>query len=167
MTRQIHLESLEVDMTMQGAKVKENAFTVATVPLPTQDGAAAEPSPERILAAMREQMLRNIGAPPSSPSTGRSRRPSSTPNGRRSATVQLQAVERARGTGRHAAMELRGRFGLWRGHALQIVAVGPDLDPEQADHFLDSLRAGQAMTGARDPRPLPGTRAASSARACS
>ena len=53
--------------------------------------------------------------------------------------VQLQAVS-ARGTGRHADMELRGRFGLWQGHALQIVAIGPQLDPEQAKHFLDSLR---------------------------
>jgi hypothetical protein len=138
MTRQIHLESLEVDMTMQGARVKENAFTVATVPLPAQDGATAEPSPERILAAMREQMLRNIGAPASSPST-----PAPVAivdaNGRKTGTVQWQAVD-GRGSGRHAAMALRGRFGIWRGHAVQVVAVGPDLDPEQASYFLDSLK---------------------------
>src|SRR5690606_6357994 len=60
MTRRIHLEALEVEMTMQGARVKDNSFTVAEVPLP---GLPAE----RILLAMREQMLRNIGAPPSLP----------------------------------------------------------------------------------------------------
>ena len=138
MTRRIHLEGLEVNMTMQGARVKDNAFTVALVPLPTEPAEAAGMSADRILAAMREQMLRNIGASPSTPSQ-------SVPvavvdsGGAKVGTMQLQAVS-ARGAGKHAAMQLHARFGLWRGHALQIVAVGPDLDPEQVEHFLDSLR---------------------------
>jgi hypothetical protein len=37
-------------------------------------------------------------------------------------------------------MALRGCFGIWRGHAVQVVAVGPDLEPEQASYFLDSLK---------------------------
>src|SRR5690606_5219898 len=57
MTRRIHLQDQAVDMTMQGARVGENAFTVAIAPLP------ASMTPERMLTAMREQMLRNIGAP--------------------------------------------------------------------------------------------------------
>jgi len=138
MTRRIHLERFEVDMTMQGARAKENAFTVAMVPLPAQPAQAAGLTQERILAAMREQMLRNIGAPPDTPS-----QPAAVAvvgaDGRKNGTAQWEAIA-ARGTGRHAAMELRGRFGLWRGNALQIVAVGPDLDPEQASYFLDSLR---------------------------
>ena len=38
MSRRIHLEGYEVEMTMQGAKVRENAFTVARVPLPGPAG---------------------------------------------------------------------------------------------------------------------------------
>ena len=137
MTRRIHLERFEFDMTMQGARAKDNAFTVAMVPLSAQ-AADAGLTPERILAAMRDQMLRNIGAPADAPS-----QPAAVAvvgaDGGKSGTAQWEAVA-ARGTGRHAAMELRGRFGLWRDHALQIVAVGPDLDSEQASYFLDSLR---------------------------
>ncbi len=138
MSRRIHLEGFEVEMTMQGAKVRESAFTVARVPLPGQEAEAAGMTPERVLVAMREQMLRNIGA---SPSTAVQPVTVDLVDGekRKVGQVQLQAVS-ARGTGRHAEMELQGRFGLWQGHALQIVAMGPQLDREQAKHFLDSLR---------------------------
>jgi hypothetical protein len=138
MTRRIHLEALEVDMTMQGAKVKDNAFTVALVPLPSQPAETAGMSPERALAAMREQMLRNIGAPPSTPSQSVGVDLVDI-DGRPIGKLQVQEVA-ARGTGRHADMALRGRFGVWQGQALQIVAIGPDMDPEQTGHFLDSLR---------------------------
>jgi hypothetical protein len=83
-------------------------------------------------------MLRNIGAPPGAPSQAATVAVVDA-NGRKTGAVQWQSIA-ARGSGRHAAMELRGRFGLWRGHALQIVAVGPALDPERASYFLDSLR---------------------------
>lgn len=132
MTRRIHLEDQEVDMTMQGARVGENAFTVAVAPLP--EGMAAD----RMLAAMREQMLRNIGAPAGAP-------PAETTvvitdaGGARIGTQPAQGVQ-AQGTGPHAAMRMRARFLQWRGLGLQIVAIGPDLDPAQADHFLASLR---------------------------
>ena len=141
MTRPIHLQGFEVDMTMQGARVKENAFTVALAQLPSGPAEAAGLSPEGMLAAMREQMLRNIGAAPSTPAE--------TAvvdivdlEGRRVGKMQLQAIG-ASGTGRHANMQMRARFGQWRGQALQIVAVGPALDAEQAEHFLDSLRLVQ------------------------
>ena len=141
MTRRIHLQGFAVDMTMQGARVKENAFTVALAPLPSQPAEGAGLSPEAMLAAMREQMLRNIGAAPSTPAQ--------TADvdivdleGRRIAKVPLQAIGAA-GTGRHADIRMRARFGQWRGHALQIVAVGPALDPDQVEHFLDSLRLVQ------------------------
>ena len=141
LTRRIYLEGLEVEMTMQGAKVNDNVFTIGLVPLPSPSAEAAGLSPERILAAMREQMLRNIGAAPSTPAE--------TAvvdivdlEGRRVGKMQLQAIG-ASGTGRHADMQMRARFGQWRGQALQIVAVGPALDAEQAEHFLDSLRLVQ------------------------
>ena len=43
MSRRIHLEGYEVDMTMQGAKVRQNAFTVAQVPLPGHGKPAIPP----------------------------------------------------------------------------------------------------------------------------
>jgi hypothetical protein len=138
LTRRIHLESHEVQMTMQGAKVRDNAFTVALVPLPAPDAEAAGMTPERLLAAMREQMLRNIGASPSTPTRAVAVGLVDA-EGRKAGQTQLQAVS-ARGAGRHADMQLHGRFGLWQGHALQIVGVGPELDPQQTEHFLDSLR---------------------------
>jgi hypothetical protein len=138
MTRRIHLEGLEVQMTMQGAKVGERSFTVATVPLPAPDAEAAGMTPERMLTAMREQMLRNIGAAPTTPTQAVTVRLVDA-DGREVGKTQLQAVS-ARGTGKYSDIELRGRFGLWQGHALQIVGVGPQLDPQQTEYFLDSLR---------------------------
>jgi len=138
MTRRIHLEGVEVEMTMQGAKVGERAFTVAIVPLPGPDAEAAGMTPERMLAAMREQMLRNIGAATTVPTRAVAVRLADA-DGREAGKTQLQAVS-ARGTGRHADLELHGRFGLWQGHALQMVAIGPQLDPQQTEHFLESLR---------------------------
>jgi hypothetical protein len=141
MTRRIHLEGLAVDMTMQGARVKDNAFTVALVPLPDQSGGQAEAagmSADRILLAMREQMLRNIGAPPATPSQEADVALVDA-DGRKIGVTQMHAIS-ARGTGAHANMQMLARFVLWRGHALQIVAVGPGMGPEEAAHFLDSLR---------------------------
>jgi hypothetical protein len=138
MTRRIHLEGVEVEMTMQGAKVGDSAFTVAVVPLPTPDAEAAGMTPDRMLAAMREQMLRNIGAPPATPTHPVSVRLVDA-DGRETGKAQLQAVT-ARGDGKHAGMTLSGCFGLWQGHAVQIVGMGPDLDPEQTAYFLESLR---------------------------
>jgi hypothetical protein len=155
LTRQIHLEALAVEMTMQGARVEENTFTVAMVPVPAgSDGKAnqsasakaaagladpglAEPG-EEILRAMREQMLRNIGAEPSTPS-----RPVVVivvdDDGAKIGEVKAQGVAAA-GAGKSVGMDMRARFVLWQGQALQIVAIGPRVDPEQADYFLDSLR---------------------------
>ena len=138
LTRQIHLEGFEVEMTMQGAKVGENAFTVALVPLPKQPVEAAGMSPERVQLAMREQMLRNIGAPVSTRTEAAAVDLVSV-DGKKIGKLQTQAIA-TQGTGKHAAIELRARFVVWQDHALQIVAIGPELDPEQAGYFLDSLR---------------------------
>ncbi len=170
LTRQIHLEALAVEMTMQGARVEENTFTVAMVPVPAGSygkanqsasgpaasgpagGEAVEDRPVgdrpveggpvesggEILRAMREQMLRNIGAEPSTPS-----RPVTVivvdDAGAKIGEVKAQGVAAA-GAGKSLGMDMRARFVLWQGHALQIVAIGPRVDPEQADYFLDSLR---------------------------
>jgi|GEM_PF-276834 len=145
LSRQIHLEALAVEMTMQGARVEENTFTVAMVPVPAgSDGKANQSasgkaeSGEEILRAMREQMLRNIGAEPSTPS-----RPVAVivvdDDGAKIGEVNAQEVA-AVGSGKSVGLEMRARFVLWQGQALQIVAIGPRVDPEQAVYFLDSLR---------------------------
>ena len=132
MTRRIHLQDQAVDMTMQGARVGENAFTVALAPL------SASMSPERMLTAMREQMLRNIGAPTTTV-VAEVTVPIVAADGSKLGSQPAQEVV-AQGTGSHAAMKMHGRFMRWRDVALQIVAVGPDMDREQAEHFLASLR---------------------------
>ena len=145
MTRRIHLEGLAVDMTMQGAKVGDNSFTVALVPLPGQAGAqsggqaeAAGVSAERILLAMREQMLRNIGASPSTPLEVATVTLADA-DGRKIGAMQVQAIS-ARGSGKRAELQIFARFLLWHGQVLQIVAIGPGLGAEAPAHFLDSLR---------------------------
>jgi hypothetical protein len=132
MTRQIHLQDQAVAMTMQGARVGENAFTVAVAPL------SAAMSAERMLIAMREQMLRNIGAPPATPVV-EVNVPIVRTDGSNVGSQPAQEIV-AQGTGQHAAMRMHGRFMRWRDEALQIVAIGPDLDREQVEHFLASLR---------------------------
>ncbi len=132
MTRQIHLQDQAVAMTMQGARVGENAFTVAVAPLP------AAMSAERMLTAMREQMLRNIGASPATPVV-EANVPIVRIDGSSVGSQPAQEVV-AQGSGQHAAMRMHGRFMRWRDEALQIIAIGPDLDREQVEHFLASLR---------------------------
>jgi hypothetical protein len=87
---------------------------------------------------MREQMLRNIGAPAATP-THEVDVDLVDASGRKLGQAQLQAVD-TRGTGKNAGMEMHARFGVWQGHALQIVAIGPQLEAEQTEQFLNSLR---------------------------
>ncbi len=132
MTRRIHLQDQAVEMTMQGARVDENAFTVAVAPL------SSSMSAERMLTAMREQMLRNIGAPTTT-TVADATVPIVGEDGSSLGSQPAQEVI-AQGTGQHAAIQMHGRFMRWRDVALQIVAVGPDMDREQVRHFLGSLR---------------------------
>lgn len=149
MTRQIHIRGLPVAMTMQGARVDENAFTVGMMQL---DGGQQrfeqrperpleqrpDQAPEQILLAMREQMLRNIGASPATPARD-ARIDRVDADGRKTGTIRAQAIS-ASGTGKYAKLQLQARFVLWKGHALQIVAIGPTMEPEESSHFIESLR---------------------------
>ena len=56
MTRSIDLDGLKVVMTMQGVKVNDVTYTIASVPLP-DDSAATH---TKILKAMQAGMLKNI-----------------------------------------------------------------------------------------------------------
>ncbi len=133
MTRTVHLQALEVQMVMQGARVGETSFTVAAAELP-DDGAATR---EAALAAMRAGMLRNIGG------TEREALPARVQvvDGAGAARGELPAT-RILAEGRTAGGEVTMRAGfVGRGrHAYQWVVLGPSIDDEQARTFLDSFR---------------------------
>ncbi|MGE0798412.1 MAG: hypothetical protein AB7G13_04390 [Lautropia sp.] len=131
LSRRIHLEDLEVEMAMLGAQVDDVAFTVAVVPAPAADA-------ERIVNAMRTQMLRNVGAPVTAPITTVAVALIDR-DGRALGQLPLQAVA-ADGSGSHAGKRIEARFGSWQGHALQAVIVGPPVDPQQSEQFFESLR---------------------------
>ena len=57
MSRPIELDGLKLAMSMQGVKVNDVTYTVASVPLP--DNSAATQA--KVLTAMQTGMLRNIG----------------------------------------------------------------------------------------------------------
>lgn len=137
MSRPIHLERLPVTMTMVGARVGETAFTAALVPAGDvpQAGAATE---DRLLRSMREQMLRNIGAPVDSP-TRAVRVPLIEPDGRRVGDLPGIAID-AGGTGAHAGSRLQAVFVRSPGHAFQAMVIGPPVDEAQVRHFLDSFQ---------------------------
>ena len=58
MSRPVDLDGLAVEMSMQGARTREQTFTLAWVVLPD----ATPATRERAVAAMSTGMLRNIGA---------------------------------------------------------------------------------------------------------
>ena len=141
MTRPIHLEGIPVEMTMQGARVGETSFTVAVVPLPGSGAAgssAAVVGPDRVVAAMRAQMLRNIGAAPETPAR-EVEVDLIDADGRRVGRLAMQAVA-ADGVGRHAGTHLEARFGHWQGRALQAVVAGPPVAAAEVEQFFGSLR---------------------------
>lgn len=133
MSRPINLDGLAVTMSMTGARVDEQTFTVGTAMLPDAEPATRE----KAGAAMRAAMVRNIA-------------------GREiaSADVQVPVLD---GAGRsvasqgatriEAAGEVAGRPAhmsaqfVARGHrAWQVVVIGPDPDPGHSQQFLDSFR---------------------------
>lgn len=133
LTRRIHLEAIEVPMTMQGAKIGETSFTVAVADLPDDTPATRE----RALAAMRAGMLRNVGA-----SESRSRAveiPTIDAGGAATGRLPAERVE-ANGTVQGRPVTLLAGFAGQGQRAWQWVVIGPAVDPEQADVFFQGFR---------------------------
>jgi hypothetical protein len=132
MTRAIHLETMRVDMSMQGAQAGGVSYTIGAVRLPDTSDAARE----RALAAMRSAMVRNIGG------DERAARPVAVAlvdaAGHRVGTVQGVEVE-AVGRMRDADAVLIARFVGLDGRVWQAVVLGARPEREQAAQFLDSL----------------------------
>lgn len=132
MSRPIDLDGLAVEMSMRGARVGEQAFTLAWVDLP--DDTAA--SRERALTAMTTGMLRNIGAEEGN----RSERqvPLLDAGGMRKGSIAALAVD-ARGEQPAAGTRMQAIFVARGERAWQLVVIGNPLDGEAVQTFLDSF----------------------------
>lgn len=133
LSRRIRLDAVEVEMTMQGAKVGDTSFTVAVAELPEDTPAARAAA----LAAMRTGMLRNIEG------TVQAQRDTAVaaidPAG--TAVGELPALRlEARGTVKGRAVSLSAGFAAEGARAWQWVVIGPEVDREEAATFLDSFR---------------------------
>lgn len=121
-TRSIDLGGIRVDMTMTAAEVDGTTFAVGTALAP--DAALAQAT----LPAMRQALLRNIGAAPddSAPKPG-------------AAGLEVDAT----GKGQGAHLRLVGRFTAKGARVYQVIVIGrPDaMPPEQTEQFLGSFAA--------------------------
>lgn len=132
-TRDITLGDMPVKMTMQGARVDETSFTVASAVLPDAQPATRT----RALAAMREALVRNIGGRETAASDVTA--PLVDASGRRigeAAGMQVTAAGQIRGQ----PATMIARLYVRNARAVQALVVGPDVDREQADRFFESLR---------------------------
>jgi len=133
LTQRVRLDGLDLPMSMTGAKVEGVAFTVACAALPD----AQADTRERVLAAMRSGMVRNLAG-----------------TEERAEAVEIALIDAA-GTPRGRVPGLRvrvagtvqsrpaGMLAIFVGEgsrACQAVAVGESLPDEEARQFADSLR---------------------------
>ena len=129
MSRRIHLRDSEVEMKMTGAQAGGLSFTVAMVVGTPHSHADARAQ----LDAMREQMLRNVSAPPGQGvPIGVSVIDAS---GRRSEPRAGIEVSSPSGN----AVHMIARFFIARGRPTQAVVLGNRQDEERARQFLDSI----------------------------
>jgi len=118
-TRSIDLGGIRVDMTMTAAEVEGSTFAVGTAVAP--DAAMAQAT----LPAMRQALLRNIGADDSAPAR---------------APRQPLGVD-ATGKGNGGPVRLVGRFVAKGARVYQVIVVGKPgaMKPEQTEQFLSSF----------------------------
>ena len=122
-TRSIDLGGIRVDMTMTAAEVNGTTFAVGTALAP--DAALAQAT----LPAMRQALLRNIGAP--GIATG------GTAQVPGAATLTVDAT----GQGGSGPVRLVGRFAAKGARVYQVIVMGnPEAIPaEQTEQFLTSF----------------------------
>ncbi|MCD2518347.1 hypothetical protein LQ564_18730 [Massilia sp. G4R7] len=118
-TRSIDLGGIRVEMTMTAAEVEGNTFAVGTAVAP--DAAMAQAT----LPAMRQALLRNIGATPEAPAPE---------------PGKPLAVD-ATGKGNGGPVRLVGRFVAKGARVYQVIVVGKPnaMPPEQTEQFLSSF----------------------------
>lgn len=118
-TRPIDLNGMRVEMTMTAAEVKGTTFAVGSGTAP--DAASAQAA----LPAMRQALLRNIGAEDSP----------AEPDAKGALTVS------ATGTGNGKPVQLVGRFEARGARFYQVIVVGRSgsMPAEQAEQFTSSF----------------------------
>ena len=133
LTQRVRLDDLELVMTMTGAKADDIPFTVACAVLPDE----LPQTRQRVLAAMRAGMVRNIAGTEDSAREVKVRQIDAAGAARGEAdALRLAAAGKVQGrpVQMHAVFVAQGR------RACQAVAVGENLPAEEARTFLDSLR---------------------------
>jgi hypothetical protein len=121
-TRGIDLGGIKVDMTMTAAEVEGTTFAVGTAVAP--DAALAQAT----LPAMRQALLRNIGAGDSAADKG-----AAAPGN----ALDVEAV----GKGNGRPVRLVGRFVAKGTRMYQVIVVGTPgaMPPEHTEQFLSSF----------------------------
>ncbi len=136
MSRRVELAGHDVDMSMLGARVGEQTYTLAWVDLPD----ATPQTRDQVLAAMSEGMLRNIEAH----EVERSDRDVAVLDGTGARVARQPALGIvARGGRPGPGTGMRAIFVSRDGRAWQAVAMGAPFDEEAAGVFLDSLAIRQ------------------------
>lgn len=122
-TRGIDLGGIKVDMTMTAAEVEGTTFAVGTAVAP--DAALAQAT----LPAMRQALLRNIGAGDTGEKDGTA--PGSAP-------LAVDAV----GKGNSGPVRIVGRFLAKGTRVYQVIVVGTPgaMPPEHTEQFLSSFK---------------------------
>ncbi len=133
LTQRVRLDNLDLVMTMAGAKVDDIPFTVACAVLPDD----LVQTRERVLAAMRAGMVRNIGGIEESVREVKVKLVDKAGDARGEADA-LRLVVAGKVQGR--AVQMHALFVAQGRRACQAVAVGESLPADEARVFVDSLR---------------------------
>ncbi len=133
LTQRVRLDDLELVMTMAGARVGELPFTVACAVLP-DDLATTR---QRIVAAMRAGMVRNIAGTESSSRDVKVKLIDAA-GAVRGEVDGLRLIAAGKVQGR--PVQMQALFVAQGRRACQAVAVGEHLPDEEARVFIESLR---------------------------
>jgi len=133
MSRSINLDGLAVTMTMTGARVGDQTFTVGAAALPAGDAATRD----KAATAMRAAMVRNIGGRETA--LAEVRVPVVDVAGRPGASQPAARIG-AEGRVGDRPMHMSAQFVARGSRAWQVVFIGPADDAGHAQQFLDSFR---------------------------
>ena len=138
LSRSIVLDLLPVKMTMQGVKINETTFTVASAVLPDQTRATAQ----RAVAAMRAQMIKNITGKETSVTPIKVRIVDD--GGKEIRTVDAQRIA-ASGSAQAKDVQMSASFVAYKGVAWQWLVMSQGTKPEgkfneATEEFLSSFR---------------------------
>lgn len=134
--------SLPMSMTSTGAGASMFAVGVAMLPAALADDAAAR---ERLVAYLRDALLKNVGATSFEPESARLQSPPAAPAQLRAAhgvRAQGVAARGSGGPGNRAAARLAARWFIVDDRLYQLTALGGDgaIDAVALETFFDSFR---------------------------